>query len=257
MLNDLRYRLRALFSRAAVERELDDELRFHIDREAEKLLRQGVPPEAARRRAQLAFGGLEQMKEASRDARGTARLESLARDLRYAIRSLANRPAFALTVIATLALGIGANAAIFTLVDSVVLRPLPVSRPDHLVIVGNPAEVNDSWKGSPVTDYVSLPLYQDVRARNSVFTDVYANGNTGQLDVTAGAEGAAAVEHPHARFVTGNYFAVLGVPAYVGRTFTAQEDQTPGEDPVTVLTYNYWRRRFAGSRAAIGSVIHV
>ena len=109
LLSDVRYRLRALFSRASVEQELDDELRFHIEREAEKYERQGMSHEPALRRARLAFGGVSQVKEASRDMRGIAPLESIVRDLRYALRSLKSRPAFTLTVIATLALGIGAN----------------------------------------------------------------------------------------------------------------------------------------------------
>jgi predicted permease len=257
VLSDITYRLRALFSRASVEQELDDELRFHIEHEAEKYERQGMSHEAALRRARLEFGGVEQMKEASRDMRGVARLESIVRDLRYAIRSLESRPAFTLTVIATLALGIGANTAIFTLVDALVLRPLPVSHPEQLVIVGDPAAVNSNNVGSPVTDYVSFLLYRDVRARNTVFTDMYANGASGNIDVKIGAGIDATAEQPHARFVTGNFFSVLGVPAYEGRTLTAAEDETPGQDPVAVLTYDYWQRRFSGSRAAIGSVMRV
>jgi len=257
LLSDLRYRLRALFSRDSVEQELDAELRFHIQREAEKYERQGLSHEAALRRARLEFGGVEQMKEASRDVRGTVRLESIVRDLRYAMRSLESRPAFTLTVIATLALGIGANTAIFTLVDALMLRPLPVPHPEQLVIVSDPAAVNQGWNGSPVTDYVSFLLYRDVRARNTVLTDMYANGDADDLDVTMGAGTEATAEHPAARFVTGNFFSVLGVPAFAGRTFTAAEDETPGEDPVAVLTYDYWQRRFAGSRAAVGSIMRV
>src|SRR5256886_8131691 len=257
LLSDIRYRLRALFSRASVEQELDDELRFHIEREAEKYERQGMSHEPALRRARLAFGGVEQVKEASRDMRGIARLESIVRDLRYAMRSLKSRPAFTLTVIATLALGIGANTAIFTLVDALVLRPLPVLHPEQLVIVSDPAEVNTNNVGLPLTDYVSVPLYRDVRARNTVFTDMYANGESGTLDVQMGPGTNATAEQPHARFVTGNFFSVLGVPAYAGRTFTAAEDETPGEDPVAVLTYDYWQGRFSGSSAAIGSVMRV
>src|SRR5438045_5748327 len=257
VLSDIRFRLRALFSRASVEQELDDEFRFHIEHEAEKYERQGMSHEAALRRARLEFGGVEQMKEASRDVRGTARLESIVRDLRYAFRSLKSRPAFALTVIATLALGIGANAAIFTLVDALLLRPLPVSHPEQLVIVGDPAAVNNNNVGSPVTDYVSFLLYRDVRERNTVFTDMYASGWSGPIDVQVGAGTAATAEQPRARFVTGNFFSVLGVPAYAGRTFTAAEDETPGGDPVAVLTYDYWQRRLSGSRAAIGTVMRV
>ena len=239
VLSDIRYRLRALFARASVEQELDAELRFHIEREAEKYEQHGMSHEAALRRARLEFGGVEQIKEVTRDVRGTARLESIVRDLRYAVRSLKSRPAFTLTVIATLALGIGANTAIFTLVDALVLRPLPVPHPEQLVIVSDPAEVNTNNVGSPLTDYVSVPLYRDVRARNTVFTDMYANGESGTLDVQMGPGTNATAEQPHARFVTGNFFSVLGVPAYAGRTFTAVEDGTPGEDPVAVLTYDY------------------
>jgi predicted permease len=256
-LSDIRYRVRALFFRASVEQELDDELRFHIERETEKYERQGISHAAALRRARLEFGGVEQMKEESRDTRGTERLESIARDLRYAIRSLKNRPAFTLTVIATLALGIGANTAIFTLVDALLLRPLPVQHPEQLVIVSDPTQVNNNNVGAPITAFVSFLLYKDVRARNTVFTDMYASGWSGPIDVEMGSGTGATVEQPHARFVTGNFFSVLGVPAYAGRTFTAAEDETPGQDPVAVITYDYWQRRFSGSAATIGSVMRV
>src|SRR5438094_2953141 len=216
-----------------------------------------MPHEAARRRARLEFGGVEQMKEATRDMRGTTRLESILPDLRYAILSLKSRPAFTATVIATLALGIGANTAIFTLVDALVLRPLPVPHPEQLVIVSDPAEVNANNVGSPATDYVSFLLYRDVRARNTVFTDMYASGWSGPIDVQMGSGAGATVEAPNVRFVTGNFFSVLGVSAYAGRTFTAAEDETPGQDPVAVLTYDYWQRRFSGSFSAIGSIMRV
>src|SRR6185437_13791033 len=260
LMSDIRYRLRALAARPSLERKLDDELRFHLERETEKYQRQGLSRDAARRRASLEFGGFEHTKDASRDARGTARVESLTRDLQFALRSLRSRPAFTFTVIATLALGIGANAAIFTLVDALLLRPLPVKHPEQLVIVSDPAEVNNNNVGSALTDYVSVPLYRDVRARNSVFADMYANGQAWNLDVQIGAGSAgmnASAEQPHARFVTGNFFSVLGVPAYAGRTFTAAEDQTPGQAPVAVITYDYWQRRFSGSSAVIGSVMRV
>jgi len=258
MVTSVRMWLRALFRRDRIEREMSKEMQFHLERETELNVRRGLPFEEARRAARVAFGGVEQMKEASRDARGTARVESMSRDVRYAIRSLRNRPAFTLTVITTLALGIGANAAIFTLVDALLLRPLPVAHPEQLVIVSDPAEVNDNANGAPLTDFVSFLLYRDVRARNTVFTDMYASGApAGALDVQMGSGTGATIEQPHARYVTGNFFSVLGVPPYAGRTFTAAEDQTPGQDPVAVLTYDYWQRRFSGSSAAIGSVMRV
>jgi len=260
LLTDIRHRLRALFARDSVERELHDELSFHVDRATEKYERQGMTREAAARRAHLEFGGVEQTKEAARDTRGTALLESIGRDLRYAVRSLSSRPAFTLTVVATLALGIGANTAIFSLVDALLLRPLPVAHPEQLVTLTSPWDLGDDNVGLPITGLVSFPLYRDVRARNTVLTDVYATGAAGSLDVqmSAGTAGAdATAEQPDVRFVTGNFFTVLGVAPYLGRTFTAAEDQTPGQDPVAVLSYDYWQRRFSGSRAAIGSVMRV
>ena len=257
IVSSVRVWLREVFRRDRLERDMSKEMRFHLEQETELNVRRGLPLDEARRAARVAFGGVEQMKEASRDLRGTAWFESIVRDLRYAIRSLRGRPAFTLTVIATLALGIGANAAIFTLVDALLLRPLPVAHPEQLVIVGDPAQVNTNSDGAPLTDYVSFLLYQDVRARNTVFSDMYATGWSGTTDVQIGSGTGATVEQPHARFVTGNFFSVLGVPAFAGRTFTAAEDQTPGQDPVAVLTYEYWQRRFSGSRAAIGSVMRV
>jgi predicted permease len=125
------------------------------------------------------------------------------------------------------------------------------------VIVSDPAAVNTNNVGAPVTDFVSFLLYKDVRARNTVFTDMYATGWSGPIDLQIGSGTGATTEQPHARFVTGNFFSLLGVPPYVGRTFTAAEDETPGEDPVVVLSYDYWQSRFSGSRAAIGSVMRI
>src|SRR6185437_13944085 len=156
----LRSRFRSLFHRDAVEAELDRELQYHIEQQIAELVARGMDRPTARNEALRIFGGVEATKDAARDARGTARLESIARDVRYAIRSLKSRPAFTVTVIATLALGIGANAAIFTLVDALLLRPLPVSHPEQLVIVSDPAQVNNNAVGSPLTDYVSFLVYR-------------------------------------------------------------------------------------------------
>ena len=120
--SDLRYRTRALFRRPALEQELDDELRFHIDREAEKLMRQGMPDAEARRRATLAFGGIDRIKDDSRDKRGTLLIETTLQDLRYAIRGLRARPVFTAGVMLTLGLGIGANAAMFGIIDRLLFR---------------------------------------------------------------------------------------------------------------------------------------
>jgi predicted permease len=255
----VRQGFRDLFRRRRVERELSEEIGYHVERETALRVERGESPEAARAAALRDFGGVEFHKDYARDARRTQLADSLVRDVRFAVRSLLRAPAFTIVVVATLALGIGANAAIFTLVDALVLRPLPVPHPEQLVIVSDPAAVNANGTASPpITDFVSFLLYRDVRARNTVFTDMYANGPPfGTLDVKMGAATDAAAEQPRARFVTGNFFSLLGVSAYAGRTFTAAEDETPGQDPVVVLTYDYWQRRFSGSSAAIGSIMRV
>ena len=139
--SNLRYRARAIVRRAAVEQELDDELRFHVEREAERYERAGISRHEALRRARLAFGGVEQVKEASRDSRGTVVVESIIQDIKYATRALRQHPAFTLAVVLTLSIGIGANTAIFTLIDALMLRALPVADPARLVIIGDPAGV--------------------------------------------------------------------------------------------------------------------
>jgi len=125
LLHDVRYRLRALFRRAALERDLDAELRFHIEQEAAKYVRAGDTPAEAQRKARAAFGGIERIKDDTRDARGLALLDSIAQDLRYALRRLRATPGFTVAVVVTLALGIGANAAVFGMLDRLMFRPAP------------------------------------------------------------------------------------------------------------------------------------
>ena len=253
--SDLRYRVRALFRRADVERELSAELQDHILRAAEKYQRAGMTPVDAARRARLEFGGVDRTMEEARDARGTAHLETFVRDVRYAARSLRKQPGFTLAVVSILGVGIGANSAVFTLVDGLLLKRLPVPRSEQLVIVGDPAAVHSAWTGSPETDFVSYPVFADIRDRNTVFSAVYANGSSDDLDVTI--DDAESLEHPRGRFVSGGFFSVLQVPAYLGRTFTAAEDAAPGQDPVAVISYAYWQRRFAGDRSIVGRAIRV
>jgi predicted permease len=255
--SDLRYRLRALFRRADLDRELDDELRFHLEREAEKYSQTGVAPNEARRRARIAFGGIDAAKEESRESRGTARFDTLTRDLRYAARSLGQHRAFSITVVLTLALGIGANTTIFTLVDALLLRELPVPRPNELVTIGDPAAVNSRWTGSPGTDYVSYPLYLDVRDRNDVLSSVYANGSIGDVDVRVGTGDDHGIEHPETRLVSGNFFSTLEIAAREGRVFTPDDDEIDAPNAVAVISDSYWRRRFGGERSAIGQTIRV
>ena len=258
---DLRYRLRAVFRRSRMEDDLDAELRFHLEREAEELARRrGVSYAEATRLARVAFGGLEQTKEQARDARGTVLLEQLLQDARYACRTLRKEPAFTFTIVLLLGLGIGANTATFTVMQALLFRPLAVPHPEQLVIIGKPSAVGANWVGPPKTDYVSFPLYEDVRSRAGALADIYAAGRLygAEVDVAGRlSESGGTADHTEVRLVTTNYFDVLQVPAARGRTFTGGADAPPGIAPVAVISDRYWQRRFARDPSAIGSAIGV
>jgi predicted permease len=180
-------------------------------------------------------------------------LEWIVQETRYAIRALRRQPSFALTVILTLAIGIGATTTIFTLFDALVFRPLPVPHPERLAIVGDPAKVGWGWHGSPMIDYVSYPLYQDVKVGSRVFSALYAAGSV-DVDLLAADTDPRTPEHPSTRAVSGSFFSVLEVSACAGRTFDEQDDRV-GAPPVAVLSYSYWQRRFARERSVVGTTL--
>jgi predicted permease len=254
MLTDLMFRLRALVRRRTVERELDEELRLHLEHEIQKHLQAGLPRPEAMRRAQLALGGLDQVKEKCRDARGVALIETTLQDLRYAFRTIRRSPGFTTMALASLALGIGANTAIFTLIDAVMLRSLPVRSPDELVSVGDPSRPTALREGAPMVDLLSYPLYQRLRDRNRVFTGLLASGRSGHIEMSVG-DGIA--ELVRSRLVSGNYFDVLGVSPVIGRTFAPEEDRTPGASPVIVISDGFWETRFARNPGILGSTVRL
>src|ERR1041385_6864672 len=180
MLRDLLFRLRCLIRPAKVESELDDELQFHIDQEIARHIRMGLSSQEAMRRARLSIGGLGQMKDECRDARGVRLLESLLQDLRYGWRMLWRRPGFTLVAFLTLALGIGATTAIFSVVRSVLLRPLPFREPDRLVRIF----FNTPGAGSRDVLF-SVPELDDLRNRAGVFEEVSA-ANPNSINLTGG-----------------------------------------------------------------------
>jgi hypothetical protein len=165
MLNDLYFRLRSLFRRSAVEKELDDELGFHLEQQMEKYVRAGLSREEAMRQTRLEFGGLGRVKEDCRESRGITLLETTVQDVRYALRQLRRTPGFTITVLLTLVLGIGANAAIFTLVNSVLLKNLPVADPKTLVRVGNDRNccVNSGTSDSGNDSLFSTDAYEQLK----------------------------------------------------------------------------------------------
>jgi predicted permease len=173
-------------------------------------------------------------------------------DLRYALRTLRATPGFTLVVIVTLALGIGANTAIFSLTDQVLLRRLPVKSPDELVLFENPG----AFAGRQFNDNTfSFPMYRDFRDSNTVFSGIAARFPT-PLTLLDGDHGGAA-ERVNGELISGNYFDVLGVRAVVGRTLTPDDDRVPGAHPVAVLSHNYWMRRFGGDASVLNRVVTV
>src|SRR5437879_7725210 len=167
MLNDLLLRLRSLFRKRTVETELEEELRFHFENQVSKLLQSGLTPAEAQRRARLEFGGMEQLKEEHRDARGVNFIETLLQDARYGLRILARTPVITSVAILSLALGIGANTAIFSMMDAVLLRLLPVRNPEELVQV----RIRTARSGSEMNGYFRTTLWQELRDRQDVLSN--------------------------------------------------------------------------------------
>jgi hypothetical protein len=185
--------------------------------------------------------------------RGTAFVEPLVTDLAYAFRTLRRTPLFTLVAVLSLTLGIGANTALFSLIDALLLRSLPVADPAGLVAVGDPTQVGSLSRGSLRNEIFSYPMYKELQERNRVFSGLLASGRSGRL--TVGALGGAGGETVRGRLVSGNYFTVLGVPAYRGRTFTAADDRAPGSAPYAVVSHDYWQRRMGGEPGALGRVL--
>ena len=256
----MRRALRLILRRGHITEAVDDEIAFHLDMRAQRLIAAGMTPDAARREALRQFGDLETVRqhcvtfdeERERTMRRRNFSDELRQDVGYAFRTLRRNAGFTLVVVLTLALGIGANTAIFTLVNALLLRSLDVPHPEQLVAIGDPARTTSMSQGGARLDIASYPLYQAVRARASMFDGVLASGRADRVDVSIDGRD---IEHPRGRFVSGNYFAVLGVPAAFGRTFGAEEDRAVGASPVVVISHDYWMRRFAGSHDAVGKKI--
>ena len=244
-------RSQTLFHRRRIADELDDEIQFHLEQQVAENTAAGMSPEEARYTAMRAFGNPTVLKEETRDTWGWIAVEQIVKDLGYGLRMLRKNFGFSAVAVVTLALGMGANAAIFTVINAVMLRALPVKHPEELVTVGNPARVHSWGTGTPRTDVFSYPLYRELRENNQVFSSLLASSNLGSLRIAfdGGPETASG------RLVTENYFETLAVEALLGRTFTADDGRKPGSDPVLVISYGYWRRRFSADASVIGRKI--
>jgi putative ABC transport system permease protein len=247
-------RVHGLFRRSSLDRRLEEEIHFHLEMEKEKNRSRGLSAQDALAQARRAFGAREQMKEIYREQRGLPMIETAIKDLRYAIRGFRKSPGFTAIVLMSLTLGIGANTAIFTLIDAVMLRGLPVRSPGELVTVGDASKPTAFWHGGPMANILSYPLYRRLQQENRAFTELLASGNAGRLEVGLANGGT---EQAHGRLVSGNYFDVLGVSPIAGRTFSAQEDRIAGASPVVVISYEYWADRFGRSFDILGKTFWI
>jgi predicted permease len=252
------------FGRTQIPREVDDELSFHLEMRTQRLITAGWTPDAARQEALRQFGDVDTVRdecvtfdeERERAMRRIDLIDDLRQDAFYALRTVRRNVGFTAVIVGALALGIGANTAIFTLIDAVVVRTLPVRHPEELVAIGDAGNPTSTGRGVPHTELLSYPLYRDVRQQSRSFSGVLAAGPAGRLDVRVDS-GSGEFEHPHGRFVSENFFAVLGVGAVAGRTFDASADASAGASPVATISYGYWTRRFHNDAAVIGRTIHV
>ena len=237
-------RLRSLFRRRKVEEELDEELRDHVQRRTDENVANGLTREAARRVALLELGGVEQRKEECRDARGVRWIEEFFQDVRFGLRLIRKTPGFSAVVIFAIALGIGANTALFSLFNSVILRTLPVRHPEQLVVLS----VQNERSGE--INSFSYPMYRELRDKNSVFSGMLAQAGA-EMNATFAGES----EKARGELVSGNYFEVLGVRPWRGRLFSQADDEKPGAHPLAVLSYEYWQRRFGGDAQIVGRTL--
>jgi predicted permease len=246
-------RVRTIFRRGSMERELDIELQFHLDMLAADYVRRGIPPDAARRSARQTFGGVESIKDSVRDAWLTRLVETIGQDVRYGLRGLRRQAGYALAVIVTMALGIGANTAIFSVVNAVVLRPLPYDRGEDLLLL-NQARTNVANTGFSFADI------DDIKALSGSLDAVVEYHN--MYFILLGGEEP---ERVAAGVVSWDYFQTLGITPLVGRVFRAEDDGHDKHDKhdkhdtqaTLVLSHEYWQRAFRGDRTVVGRVVEM
>lgn len=233
---------RALSRRRDWEQSLDDEMRDHIAHRTSHLIRLGVAPDEAARRARLEFGPADSVKELCREAHGLRWPSEILQDVRYGWRMLRRNPGFSLIAVFSLALGIGVNMVVFGVVNGILLRPLPVPNPGRIVAVARPSG----------TASQSFPNYRDIRDRNAVFESLFA-----YRFAAVGLETSGKAERTWGFLVTGNYFAGLGIRPALGRFFTPQETSAINGSPWAVISYGLWHSRFGADPNVIGRVVHI
>jgi predicted permease len=242
------HRLCGLFLKRKMERDLQDEIRSHLDMQIEDNLRLGMSPEEARYQAMRKFGGVEQVKERYRDRSSLSTVDSTLQDLRYGLRMLWKDKGFTAVALFSLALGIGANAAIFSLVDAVLIKTLPVKNPERLFSL----ERGDLPPGRSRPAF-SRAFFEKAGMQHELLAGVCTFATNPRVNIVLNGQ----PEIASAQRVSGGFFAVLGVNALLGRTITEEDDKVPGAHPVVVISHHYWRQRFASDPAIIGKRISV
>ena len=258
------HRLRGVLLKRNLEQEIEDEIRSHLDMQIADYQRQGMSPDEARYAALRKFGGVEQVKETYRDQRSLPVVESMLQDLRYGLRVLRRSPGFTTVAVLSLALGIGANTALFSVVDAVLLRTLPVAEPEQLVLFAWQAGLPFRTNGMSGTSSVPVPpgtqglslfrydVFEKMRqaraaAPDGPLSDFFAFAPTRELTAAVGDQ----AELVNGQAVSGGYYAGLGVQPSLGRAISDEDDQ-PGAAPVVVLSHQYWQERFGANPAVIG-----
>jgi putative ABC transport system permease protein len=248
-LRILGLRLRSLWRGADLDRQLDEELHFHLERQTEANIARGMSADEARTLALRAIGGVEQRKEQMRDARGISPIENFARDLRLAFRQLRKQPGFTFTAIASLALGIGANTAIFQLLNALSLRTLPVRAPHELVEMRLTGD-GRAGRHTGRNRQISLPQYEELVARQQAFSSLLAFGDT-RFNLSPTGE----VQYVDGLWVSGNFFETLGVTPAIGRLISQHDDVKGCGTGVAVISYGLWQTRYGGRADIVGLTV--
>ena len=247
-------KVRALLSKRRLDGDFAEELQTHLANLMEENIGKGMNREQAERAARMKLGGFKQLAESHREARGLPQVETVLQDLRYGVRMLRKSPGFTAVAVLTLALGIGANTAIFSLTDQILLRNLPVPHPEELVVLRSPgAHHGHTW--SDIDDGAqsfSYPMYKDLRERATVFFGLLACRG---VELNVSWQGAT--QTAHGELVSGNFFTALEVPPALGRVFTADDETAPGANTVVVLSYSYWARQFGADPSILNKPLIV
>jgi putative ABC transport system permease protein len=245
------------FHPTPLDQDLADEMNDHLERRTAALSEKGISPDEARRAASVRFGNVTKLREESREIRLWAALESTLQDARYAWRGMCKSPAFTVTAVLSLALAIGANTAIYSIIDAAMLRPLPVPEPERLFTLAAPGIDQPGSEASGERESFNYPLFLRFREAAAGWARLALFSFGGAGIEAQGPNPASPVERITMQYVSGDAFEIMRVPPLIGRVFSKEDDRVPGGHPVAVLSYEYWRRRFQADPAVLGQSMKI